>query len=350
MQRERLELIDFLKGFSIFTIVIFHLIGIIKGSLPPVVVKMSNLGGAGVHLFLLCSGFGLYLSYLNKPLSYGTFLKKRFSKVYIPYIIVVLMSTLFPFMYTNSDRIIALLSHIFLFKMFVPNYEQSFGTQFWFISTIIQFYIVFYGLVYIKQKLDNKFFISVSVLISLTWWILVAIIGKADIRIWNSFFLQYVWEFSLGMILADIYCHRDKSEYEKYLPNKIMLLFISIIGISILGITGLKSETFKLFNDIPALFGYGAFSIFLYSIHIKVINRAILFISKFSYEWYLVHIFVFFCTFQILKELPIIISSLIAIILSIIASYWYQKLLFKYLPKIINHTSSKQLILESKKV
>ncbi|EDO13678.1 hypothetical protein BACOVA_00571 [Bacteroides ovatus ATCC 8483] len=39
-------------------------------------MKASSFGGAGVHIFILCSGFGLCLSYLNKPLTYSQFIKR----------------------------------------------------------------------------------------------------------------------------------------------------------------------------------------------------------------------------------------------------------------------------------
>lgn len=83
---KKLEVINFLRGFAIFTIVLMH--GV-QGYLDGVMHKVVSLGGAGVHVFILCSGFGLYLSYMNKPLGYTDFLRKRFGKVYFPYIIVI---------------------------------------------------------------------------------------------------------------------------------------------------------------------------------------------------------------------------------------------------------------------
>lgn len=87
---KRLLVVDFLRGFSIFTIVLMHLVQ--SYPLPGFLMKATSFGGAGVHVFILCSGFGLYLSSLYKPLGYGKFLKRRFSKVYIPYVLVVLIS------------------------------------------------------------------------------------------------------------------------------------------------------------------------------------------------------------------------------------------------------------------
>ena len=108
MANGKLEVIDYLKGYSIFTIVLMHL----------VMYNATSLGGAGVHIFILCSGFGLYLSHLRKPLNYGSFLKRRFIKVYVPYIIIVFISALVPFFNTSPNKWSELLSHVFLYKMF----------------------------------------------------------------------------------------------------------------------------------------------------------------------------------------------------------------------------------------
>ena len=71
------EVISFIRGFSILTIVLMHLLqGYIK-SCPSVMIKASAIGGTGVHVFFFCSGFGLYLSYLRKPIGFVDFMKKR---------------------------------------------------------------------------------------------------------------------------------------------------------------------------------------------------------------------------------------------------------------------------------
>lgn len=138
-QRTKLNVVDFLRGFSIFTIVLMHLVQ--SYPLPNILMKASSVGGAGVHVFILCSGFGLYLSYLRKPLAYGDFLKRRFTKVYLPYILVVMISTLYWGYLIGDDVLQPFLGSIFLYKMFVPSLECAFGTHMWFVSTIIQFYL-----------------------------------------------------------------------------------------------------------------------------------------------------------------------------------------------------------------
>lgn len=60
---KRIELIAFLRGISIFTIVLMHLcMGLIEGVLH----KALAFGGAGVHEFVLCLGLGCrYCIYPN---------------------------------------------------------------------------------------------------------------------------------------------------------------------------------------------------------------------------------------------------------------------------------------------
>ena len=135
---KKLEIVNFLRGFSIFTIVLMHLIQ--SYQIPSWLDKVSSFGGAGVHVFILCSGFGLYLSYLNKPLSYRDFLHRRFGRIYWP-MAVVCLATACWMIFQEKEVLMPLLGNLFLFKMFVPGLESSMGGQMWFISTIIQFYL-----------------------------------------------------------------------------------------------------------------------------------------------------------------------------------------------------------------
>lgn len=224
-----------------------------------------------------------------------------------------------------------LLSHIFLYKMFIPKYEESFGIQFWFISTIIQFYLLFIPMCKLKEKIDNnKLFLSMGLLISVFWWIICYVLNVSDIRVWNSFCLQYIWEFSFGMVLAD-----ELKKGKIYKIYILQLFFVVVVGLGLQAGLAMYSDKFKLFNDIPALFGYSALSLLL--MNIKLIKKVCVIISKFSYELFLIHILVFKTVFQIIQFNSLtmqIIEALIAFILSLICAFIYNRLinnsLFKY--------------------
>lgn len=150
---KKLNIVNYLRGYSIATIVIMHLVGML--GISGLWEKVAAFGGAGVHVFILCSGFGLYLSYLNKPLNYKAFLKKRFARIYMP-MAVVCIATAVWMAFTDKEWIIPLLGNLLLFKMFVPELETSMGGQMWFVSTIIQFYLV-WPLIVKRYKIGGYF-------------------------------------------------------------------------------------------------------------------------------------------------------------------------------------------------
>lgn len=115
--KQKNDIVSFFRGIAIFTIVIYHLIQTINTD--PIIQKVAAFGGAGVHIFILCSGFGLYLSYLQKPINYITFLKKRLSRIYYPYIIIVILMAI------HSIFEIYLL-HILIFSLMMTTSKYSY--------------------------------------------------------------------------------------------------------------------------------------------------------------------------------------------------------------------------------
>src|ERR1700733_6527178 len=233
---KKIEVIDFLKGYSILSIVIFHLFQSI--SLPPFIARGIDFGGTGVHTFIFASGFGLYLSHLKKPLDIIGFLKKRFTKIYTPYILVVALIafvSLFVPIYENS--LYAFLGHVLLYKMFDNDIICSYEYQFWFISTILQFYLLFPLIVKGKEKLRDAPFLLISLFLSLAWGILLIVTGKDFYRDWTSAFFTYLWEFSLGMLCAD---RLFRQGYKFWDIPKLVLLLLAVGGIGLYGLLALN--------------------------------------------------------------------------------------------------------------
>ena len=132
-----LEIVDYLKGYAIFTIVMFHLL---LGQASGIFGTAINFGGAGVHVFILCSGFGLYFSHMRKKLSYGQFMKRRILRVHLPFVLVVLLTVLIPW---SKFSLGAFLSNVFFYKMFFEDWNCAYGGQMWFVSMIAQMYLLF---------------------------------------------------------------------------------------------------------------------------------------------------------------------------------------------------------------
>lgn len=322
---KRLKFIDYLKGYSIFTIVLLHYM---SGLNPePVVKNLISFGGTGVHLFVLLSGFGLYLSYLNRPVSLPVFFKKRFMRLYIPYILIVLLSALISlFLPVFHNSLYALGGHVFLYKMFDESIMGSYGYPFWFISMIIQFYFVFYLLVKIKDRVNNDvYFFAAGLILSLSWSLLVILLDKASMRVWNSFFLQYLWEFLAGMVIADR-VYKSSGKFNHTIKN-IHFLVIGLLSTAAYGLLALKGGLAgKMLNDVFALTGYAFLAIWIYRLNIGYINQFFVFYGNISLTVYLLHILVLYTVAELIKPvgIPLPVSTLVAFVLLIPLSMLYQ--------------------------
>ena len=323
---ELFDFMSFAKCFSIICIVCFHLINDFMTSVPTVIRLAGAVGGTGVHIFFIASGTGLYFSYLRKPTNYIEFFKRRLSKIYIPYIIIVVISFFIPWYYASLDsRIGALCSHIFLYKMFVPAYEMSFGGQLWFVSTIIQLYIVFLPLCHLYKKLNynSSLFFAINMSVSIIWWIFLFIMKLGDFRIWNSFFLQYLWEFALGMIIAR---HIYNGKTISIKTRTIVLM--AFIGIGIEGVTGIMGGILRSFNDIFCAMGFFGIIAIIYLMNFNFLKRMLIKLSNVSYEIYLLHWLLFSIAFRYISIYSFwgqLLLGVATIILCIILSYLYSK-------------------------
>ncbi len=74
----------------------------------------------------------------------------------------------------------------------------------------------------------------------------------------------------------------------------------AIFGTVIAAFAVVKGGWLKTFNDIPGLIVYGSIAVLFSMMKTGIIGKSIYFLSKISYEWYLVHILVFTCVFHLL--------------------------------------------------
>lgn len=296
---KKIDAVDFIKALAITCVVIYHFITQYMRWLPDTFYRLSYVLGTGCHAFLVVSGLGLYYSFKRHPLSAPRFWLKRLSKVYFPYIIIVIISYFCENIYLASDvdRFSALMSHVFLYKMFFPQYEVTFGGHFWFISTIIQFYFVFPLLVQVYKKLGTRKYLILAFILNVLWAVFTVIAGINGERVWNSFFLQFLFEFSVGMAAAD---HIDEvvEWYKKTSALKLFLL--GSCGYILLLICYFSGGILGSFSDAPSAAGFVLCALALYKLSVKPFNAVMIKLSAISYEWYLVHyIVLLLCYFEV---------------------------------------------------
>lgn len=318
---KKYEFIDYARGFSIFTIVIYHFL--FTYPLPMYLNHAKSFGGAGIHLFFFVSGFGLTLS---KYINYQTFLKRRLVKVLLPYYITITLIFLINlFIKVYEVDFMAYLSHILLFKMFVSDYMTSYGSQFWFISTIVQFYLIFPLLLWFLKSEKYKLFIIVTMVVSLGYSLFISFVLPEGGEAFKRFFIQYLWEFALGMVVA------RTGVLDKLTMAPLSHYFIiALICLAFTGVLAIKGGTIgKNLNDVFSFLAYTSITIILFRT-IPPLNRFFLWVSKFSFSLYLTHMFLWDylnTKYGLSFMTPTVI--VILLIVTLAYSYYYDILLSK---------------------
>lgn len=127
----------------------------------------------------------------------------------------------------------------------------------------------------------------------------------------------------MGMKIAETYMKCPEAfnvlKWKYLIPTCILGMFLT-------GIMGWMGFPWKLYNDVPSLFGYTSFALILYKVGINPINRFFSYTNRFSYEWYLVHILVFQIMKYVLREtyhIPVIVEIFICLFMSYLTAMRY---------------------------
>lgn len=212
-------------------------------------------GYIGVHIFLILSGFGL----IKKFLSYEKITLKQWWKqvwkLLLPYFIALPITHIINYglhvVQFLLGKAISIPAFFDIYKLeqywqsiLVPtrwlNQELAFnfvGTW-WFVGTIIQFYILFPFLLRLMKKIGFNKFLGLSIAISLLYRLVIVLISTdAPIGIYQApallfiNFLARLPEFSLGMYFA------TKSSWYLFKKQFLAGLALTVLGICLVPFT-----------------------------------------------------------------------------------------------------------------
>jgi peptidoglycan/LPS O-acetylase OafA/YrhL len=217
---------------------------------------------------------------------------------------------------------------LLFYKMFDENIVGSYGYPLWFISMILQFYLAFPIILWLRKVLKGHSFLVASFVISLSWSAIVLYLGNESLRVWNSFFLQYLWEFALGFIVAQ-WLQNKNYQFELTI-RPWQSLGLGIIACTVYALAALKGgDQAMLFNDIPAFFGYSLLGIWLYQIAHNKVKDFFLFTGQISYSLYLLHVLCLMILLQFEEDVNLLILLFSALIISYVLAYYYQKVVIR---------------------
>lgn len=253
-----------LKGLIAISVVLHH---IVQSRYIFILNELFGpFGSVAVGCFFFISGYGLYASYSIKKQSYlDGFLLKRFRKLIIPFIFVILLYQL-----VNYGSYKNILSGLLVGN---PDYILPYS---WYIFCAIFFYFAFYYIFKFISGEKNKIF-SIFIF-TLVFYIVLRFILK-----WPGFWSGSLFLFPIGVAFK--YNERCLEKMPSF------YIIISSLAITILVVI-LYLTDIKYIGVIEICFS--SFAIMLPFTIMNISSKYLIFLGYISYEVYLVQGIIFY--------------------------------------------------------
>lgn len=205
-----------LMGIAAIMIIVCHTAqyGVV---MPVFLRKLVIYGNLGVDIFLFLSGIGCYYS-LNKNTDLKEWYKKRFYRIFIPYLIIQIPFWIYYYINGTFD----FLNELFIFTT-IPFWTQHVGA--WYVALLIPLYII---TPFIHSLLNKKHKIIATIIIIGT----ITLFCNIDINnICNETTGNIQWAFSripsfiIGMLIAPLI----KREYKVSIKTILLFTFLSVL-------------------------------------------------------------------------------------------------------------------------
>lgn len=253
-----------IKGIAIICVVLSHITGKFG------IRYLTPLGGIGVAMFLICSGYGLTESYNKTDLKF--YWSKKIKIILVPYFILQTIVALVIFVTTRNFSISNYIQDILLIS---PNHPLAWYLQFLFIWYII-FFIVNTSSLNQKNKL-----------------LLFNLISLLTLLLPNDMWAEQSFSFTLGIEIS-YYLRRNLNK--DLLKNNLLFYFYMLV----IGIFFLAIKQYDIIRDLPFIYVNLiqlliklpiATGLILLIFHFKRIFSSALFYYAgiFSFEIYLIH-------------------------------------------------------------
>lgn len=320
----RLEQLDSLRGIAALTVVIFHAMNVFIptwGAIhdgPWYTLIQSPLrilwsGHQAVMMFFLLSGFVLALPFLNhKHVSYPDFIKKRICRIYIPYLIAlmvaVVMRTLFYQSHTAGlwDQQITwelLRGHLLLVDTFNQNLLDP---VVWSLVHEMRISLIFPLLMLCVKRYHWKQCLLVGLLLSCSG-ISLHYAYEHQIDKWTNYFdtMQYIFIFMAGALLA---ANRDKLSVLYQRAGRTAKAALFVTGFLLYTYSNLLDgkSVFQFMLDWVCTAGGAILLVMVLNepwLKNLLTKRPLTYLGKISYSLYLYHLIVFLTLVSVLGGL-----------------------------------------------
>ena len=322
----RVYFFDFIKGVSIMAVFIMHIcyfyILNTNQNISSFNIYITKIFRFAVPFFIISSGFLLELKDYKKE-TILNFYKNRFVKILIPYLVICV----FLFFFKDYKNINTFLINILDGNISVP---------FYFITVLIQLYILYPLIKYLINKFGSKKSLFISFFISIIFAIIFPKIFL--IKFFYNTFLAYIFFFVFGITLKKYYFN---PEFKNTLKNIKFIKFgtTTILLYYLLALIDIGKEYSNFqFIYAPTLF------LFVYYFKDKIekirIYKYFCFLGRNSLYIFLIHFTVMEIIFKYLNILNI--NFYLEYILFIFTSFIFAILLPSVLIKYLNSPTKKE--------
>lgn len=332
MKPERIDSLTGLRAIAMLTVFCSHLSYLDETPFHGLYTLIDN-GRFGVNFFLVLSGFVLALRYSNilngSMIQYIYFIKKRVSKIYIPYFITMILAIpLYITIVTSGESSLdvklmvnRLIINLGMIQSAIPflKYSTSINEVSWFISTIFIIYLFTPGILRLNNKAAKHYTLLKLMLQIFTvlafYCCLYMVIRQIEYVRFADRFLSIIYinplirlfPFLIGIVAYNIYCFMsslqikhgsfvetlgivvflfwwiiaDKTGFPTVITECIdMLVSMLVVLIFVFSRRGAVSR----FLGKKSLFNLGSISLEFYLIHYLVIRYGMIITKHFYFD------------------------------------------------------------------
>lgn len=238
-----------------------------------------------VDAFLFFSGFGLYFSFKKRP-DIGSFYKKRFTKILIPYCLIAIPALAWKDLHIKSEGIIYFIKDFFFILFF-----QEGKTWFWYILLICICYFIFPYVFAIFESAQNRIAEQMYMMSIFSFITVICLMLQSNQP-------EFFGNVQIALLRFPVFffgCLIGKAAYEKRVVSKYVygLMLLSLLMLPLAEDSKIIVVRYVLafFNlSICMLFVLGMKKISAFSKLHHGIKLVLEWLGKYSLELYLSHV------------------------------------------------------------
>ena len=167
----RLQSIDALRGIAALGVVFYHAAWQSSSAVPANIFRwpvkllqfVSSFGYIGVFLFFIISGFCIHLQWAKaranqqpQPIQFGAFWRRRFRRLYPPYLIAFALFMLMAALTTGINLthffVYDVVAHLLMLHNLDPHTCYSINGVFWTLAIEEQLYLAYFLLLFLRKR------------------------------------------------------------------------------------------------------------------------------------------------------------------------------------------------------